>query len=333
MTNLDQTSLSGAVKTQYERRLLTRAVPRLIHGRWGMVARLNKMGSYELRRYESLSAVTSPLGEAVTPAEQGVMTLTQLTVTPLFYGAWIGHSDELEMTVFDPLLSELSAILGEQAGLSADTLIRNDLTDNATKDYSGGQSARTSLDAPAHNIQALDVIKQIAYLEAKSALPVDGDSFICILHPFTWDTLMLDPYFASMFIQEAPNSPIRSGYVGRLLRTRFYVSANCRSYTDSGVDSSTNIYSMLFIAKESYGYVGMAGITPDMVDNAGPEGGPLTGQSVRPVEVIVKQLGSSGTADPLNQRATVGWKMALATKVLASDWVRDLEHTNLHSDD
>lgn len=49
MANLTQTALSDAIKTQYERRLLTRAVPRLIHGRFGMNARLNKYGSYELR--------------------------------------------------------------------------------------------------------------------------------------------------------------------------------------------------------------------------------------------------------------------------------------------
>lgn len=49
MANLNQTSLSDAVKTQYEKRLLMRAIPRMVHGRWGMVARLNKVGSYELR--------------------------------------------------------------------------------------------------------------------------------------------------------------------------------------------------------------------------------------------------------------------------------------------
>lgn len=49
MANLTQTALSNAIKTMYERRLLTRAVPRLVHGRWGMTARLNKYGSYELR--------------------------------------------------------------------------------------------------------------------------------------------------------------------------------------------------------------------------------------------------------------------------------------------
>ena len=49
MTNLLQSTLPDAIKTMYERRLLTRAVPRLIHGRFGMTARLNKYGSYELR--------------------------------------------------------------------------------------------------------------------------------------------------------------------------------------------------------------------------------------------------------------------------------------------
>ncbi len=45
MANNTQTTLAGALKTQYERRLLTRALPRLVHGRWGMTARLNKMGA------------------------------------------------------------------------------------------------------------------------------------------------------------------------------------------------------------------------------------------------------------------------------------------------
>ncbi len=49
MSELTQTTMSDAIKTQYERRLLTRALPRLVHGRWGTTARLNKYGSYELR--------------------------------------------------------------------------------------------------------------------------------------------------------------------------------------------------------------------------------------------------------------------------------------------
>jgi len=49
MANINQTTMADAIKTQYEKRLLTRALPRLVHGRFGSEARLNKMGSYELR--------------------------------------------------------------------------------------------------------------------------------------------------------------------------------------------------------------------------------------------------------------------------------------------
>ena len=185
MTELLRANLPDAIKTMYERRLLTRALPRLVHGRWGITARLNKFGSYELRKYGSLSAVSSALTEGTTPQEQPAPSLTLTTITPLFYGSWIGHSDELEMTVFDPLISEVSSILGEQAGLSADTIIRNALTDGATKDYSNGKLSRATLDAPADDVSYADFVRQVAALEAENSLPADGEDYICIMHPFS----------------------------------------------------------------------------------------------------------------------------------------------------
>lgn len=338
MANNTQTTLSDAIKTQYERRLLTRALPRLVHGRWGMQARLNKMGSYELRKYGALSAITSTLTEGTTPAEQSAISVTLVTITPSFYGAWLGHTDELEMTVFDPIISEFSSILGEQAGLSADTIIRNALTDGATKDYAGSATSRVTLDAPAHNLGYADFIKQVAALEAGNALPVEGDDFIVIMHSYTWASLMQDPTFVNLFIaaeEGGSESAIRSGYVGRILRTKIYVSSNSRSYADGGVGSTTDVYSMLFIARESHGFVGMAGTFPNLNVDSAPNTNRsgMTGQQVKPVEIIVKQLGSAGADDPLNQRATIGWKMSLGIAVTNSAWLRDLEHTNVASDD
>jgi N4-gp56 family major capsid protein len=337
MANNTQTSLSDAVKTQYERRLLTRALPRLIHGRWGLKARLNKTGSYELRKYGALSAVTSALSEGATPAEQSAISLSLVTITPQFYGAWLGYTDEIEMTAFDPLVSEFSSILGEQAGLSADTLIRNTITDGATKDYAGSATSRATVDAPAHNLTYADFIKQVAELEAANAMPVDGDDFVCIMHPFTWATLMQDPTFVNLFIEAGESNdmnPLRSGYVGRILRCKIFVSSNSREYADEGVGSTTDVYSMLFIAREAYGCVGIGSITPNLgVDSAPNKSLNMTGQNVKPVEVLVKQLGSAGADDPLNQRATVGWKMALEESITNAAWIRDLEHANVASDD
>lgn len=336
MSNLTQSTMADAIKTQYEKRLLTRALPRLVHGRFGTEARLNKVGSYELRKYGSLAAVSAALTEGTTPTEQAAPSLTLTTITPLFYGAWIGHTDELEMTVFDPLISEVSGILGEQAGLSADTLVRNVLTAGATKDYSGGAASRGALDAPLHNIGYSDFVKAVATLEAANALPVEGDRFVCILHPHTWASLMQDATFVNMFVQEGSGegNPMRSGYVGHLLRCSIYVTSNSREYVDEGVGSTTDVYSMLFIAREAYGTVGMAGSFPNlMIDGQGEKGRNMTGMAVKPVTMIIKQLGSAGADDPLNQRATIAWKMSLQTSVLNSAWLLDLEHTNSFSDD
>lgn len=274
--------------------------------------------------------------EGTTPTEQAAPSLTLTTITPLFYGAWIGHTDELEMTVFDPLISEVSGILGEQAGLSADTLVRNVITAGATKDYSGGAASRGALDAPLHNISYSDFVKAVATLEANNALPVEGDRFVCILHPHTWASLMQDATFVNMFVQEASGegNPMRSGYVGHLLRCSIYVTSNSREYVDEGVGSTTDVYSMLFIAREAYGTVGMAGSFPNlMIDGQGEKGRNMTGMAVKPVTMIIKQLGSAGADDPLNQRATIAWKMSLQTSVLNSAWLLDLEHVNSFSDD
>lgn len=333
MANLTQTTMANDIKTKYETRLLTRALPRLIHGRWGKLATINKFGSYELRKFGGLAAITSALTEGTTPTEQSAPSLTLVTMTPLFYGSWLGWTDELEMTAFDPIISEMASILGEQAGLSADTLIRNTMTDNATDDFSGAATSRATLDAPQHIIAYADFVKNLAALQAADALPLLGQDFVCIIHPHTFASLMSDPTFVNAFVQEVSDSPIRSGYMGRLLNCQIFVSSNSREYADAGVGGTTDVYSMLFIGREAYGYMGLAGSTPEFSGDGGDGYANDTGKQVKPVEIIMKQLGSAGADDPLNQRASVGWRISLATTVLNSAWIRDLEHVNMFSDD
>jgi len=336
MASLTQTALPDAVKTMYERRLLTRAIPRLPHGKFGMIARLNKMGSYELRKYGSLAAMTTALTEGTTPAEQAAPSATKVTVTPSFYGAWIGYTDELDMTNFDPIVSEISGILGEQAGVSVDTIIRDTITAGATKDYSANQTARGNLDSPQHDITYADFVKQVAALEGENAMPVSGENFAVIIHPHTFATLMQDPVFVNLFEQESArgNSAIRSYRAGSLLRSDIFISSNSRKYVDLGSGGTTDVYDMLIIAREAYGYVGMAGLTPEIVDNMGPGYGNMTGAAGKrtsPVELIMKPLGYGD--DPLNQRGSVAWKATLGVVLTNALWIRSCEHTTVFSDD
>ena len=41
---------------------------------------------------------------------------------------------------------------------------------------------------------------------------------------------------------------------------------------------------------------------------------------------IVKPLGSAGTADPLNQRTTSGWKLSYVARILNVAFILDLQH-------
>ena len=331
MAQASVANYAGAVKTNFSRRLLSRARPRLVHGRWATPATLTGYGTLELRRYESLSAITVPLAqEGVTPVEGSAPTLTQLTVTPVYYGTWMGYTQRIVEQGYDPILSEMVGVLGEQAGLSADTLLRNDLTDGATTDFSAGQTARTSLDSTlSHEITFDDILIQLAELENQNARPVEGGRFACVLHPYTWKNLLQDDTFMAAFVQEAPNTAIRSGMLGTLMNCVFYMSSNARIYVDGGA-TNTDVYDMLFIGADSHGVAGFASQMPNLNPTAAPADynpGGNTGGGVNSVEIIRKGLGETGF-DPLNQRGTLAWKFAFDVLVTQANWLRNLEHCN-----
>jgi N4-gp56 family major capsid protein len=46
------------------------------------------------------------------------------------------------------------------------------------------------------------------------------------------------------------------------------------------------------------------------------------------LEHIVKQRGSAGSADPLNQRSTVGWKATKTAERLVEEYMLRFEHSS-----
>lgn len=72
-----------------------------------------------------------------------------------------------------------------------------------------------------------------------------------------------------------------------------------------------DVYSTLVIGEDAYGVTDI-------------EGGGL--------EHIVKQLGSAGTADPLNQRATCGWKATATAEILVQQYMIRIESASTFND-
>ena len=247
------------------------------------------------------------------------------TITPLWYGAWLGFTDKIIMTAFDPLLSEFSSILGEQAGLSVDTLIRDVMVAGATADYAGGATSTATVDSTNDKIAFSDILAQVANLDNQNAMPIEGDSYFVVLHPFSWLTLMQDSMFATLVTREGGQS-YRQGALMPALRCRFYVTSNAYKSSSAGT-GSIDVYSALFLGSEAIGAAGIANLTPNVSLDAG--GGELAIQTgrpqIKPVELVINDLGETGF-DPLRQRGTIGWKMAHKSAILNANWIRQLEH-------
>ncbi len=82
MANLSTSTFSGIVLTQYEKRLLARALPKLLYGRWVDRPILKQNGTWSARKYGAVSANTTQLVEGSTPAETSAISYTTVTMTP-----------------------------------------------------------------------------------------------------------------------------------------------------------------------------------------------------------------------------------------------------------
>ena len=82
-------------------------------------------------------------------------------------------------------------------------------------------------------------------------------------------------------------------------------------YPGEGGKDGCAVYGCLFLGKGAYGVVDLS------------EG----------TEVIVKPRGSSGTADPLDQRSSVGWKGVHAAAILYDEYMVRVECGSSYSDE
>lgn len=327
MTTATTTTLADAVKTLYERKLLTRAQPRLVYTRWAEKPILTNYGSLEWRKYPALAAKTTSLAEATTPAPDTV-SVTKVTVTPVFYGSFLRHSDQLELTAYDPVVANFSDLLGEQCGLSLDTIARDTYVPSATVRLSGVAATRGALSKSTDKISYTDIVNAVGALMAQNALPMENGNYIAIIGPQTWATMLTDSTIRTVFSYaqvRGDQNPAMKGYVGTFLGVDWYVTSNVKVYAGAGA-ASADVYTALFLGKESVGIASIQGATYKDVDMAGTGDYMRTGQQTRPVDLIVKPLGSAGTEDPLNQRGTIAWKASQDSKVLNSLWMVSLEH-------
>lgn len=321
------TSVVANAQAFYNRTMLERAQPADVHGRFGQVRPVPKNGGNQakFRRYSQLAAATTALTEGVTPAGSS-LSVTDITATLAQYGDFVTLSDMIQLTTLDPLLTETADILGDQAGTTIDQVRRDVLVAGTSVAYSNGANRAAvntilsagMLKSVVRALKRQNAKKQKQAMQAGNATATQGlrASFVAIIHPDTEATLKsitgyvpLNAYPSQMAIMEDE--------VGYFDEIRFVSSTNAKVFANGGATGGTNVistggsnadvYATLFFGMDAYGVV------------------PLSGEALRN---IVKSLGSAGTADPLDQRSTSGWKATTTTIILNDAWMYRLEHAN-----
>lgn len=305
--------LSAENKTFYDRALVEEAGPNLIHGQFGQKRPIPKNGGkrIQFRRYASLPKALKPLTEGVTP-EGRKLSATAVEAEVNQYGDFVCLSDVLDLTAIDNNVLEATKAVGRQAGLTLDTITRNVLQSGTNVFYcpkvgaNGVQTPvtdRSGLDKTC--TLTVDVVKKVAaMLKAANAPKIDGD-YVCILHPYVAYDIMSDPRWEEMHKYTTPEN-MYQGEIGRIAGVRFVETSEAAVYkgTENSCPTGLAVFGCLFIAQGAYGVTEVTG------------GG---------LQTIIKQLGSAGTADPLDQRSTVGWKALQTAEILMEPYMIRVE--------
>src|SRR6185295_9469383 len=105
MANVDTSVIDPGVANFYDRRLLRKAFPRLIHSLYAQTRDIPAGNStvIKFRRYSLLTAATTALTEGVTPPGSS-LSKTDISATIQQYGDYITLTDKLTFTTTDPVL-------------------------------------------------------------------------------------------------------------------------------------------------------------------------------------------------------------------------------------
>lgn len=320
MANTTRTQIPAEVNNFYDKTLLMRAVPAFIHARWAQVRDIpRKAGSstIKFRRYGNLSAATTALSEGITPSGSQ-LSVTDITATVAQYGDFVTITDVLDYESEDPILMETAEILGDQMGDTIDQLTRDVLAAGTSVSYAGSGNAARADVAAGDNITDTNIKKAVRTLKNNKAKKISrminadtginttpiNAAYIGLVHPNT--TYDLKGVTGWVPVEKyASTKQAMDSEVGAVDEVRFVESPNAKVFTGAGT-AGADVYATIIFGAEAYGTSRISG---------------------EAVKNIVKPLGSGGTEDPLEQRATSGWKITFIAKILNNDFLTRIEHT------
>jgi N4-gp56 family major capsid protein len=266
-------------------------------------------------RYRSLKPANTPLVEGVPPTESSIVR-EKVEFSVAQYGSFITYTDQFDVFDVDTVKGEITDVLGDQAALTADVVIRDVISAGARVIYAGSATSRNDVASKGTKITTTDL--QLAVLNLKNArakkitsvvtgstkistVPVRG-AYVGIVHPNVVEDLRsLDGWINAE--NYAYTSDLMDDEVGSWGDIRFVENTNAKQV----VVNSKTVYLTLILGQDAYASVSVRG--------------------KQGTEMVYKPLTSGGVENPLNQKGSVGWKMYAGAKILNELFMVRIEST------
>ena len=302
-TNMTTSSaLSAGMQTYYNRELLRTFEPNLVHLQFGDEHRMPPHSGLvmNMRKLIPLETNTKALSEG-DPGESVMLAETKVTVQLQQYGEYARCTDKLDLTHLDMDIMRRTKLFGDAGARSIDAVVREELAKCANVIYAGGKASRAELTA-ADKLTSRELRKAVKTLK-KNHAQTFGGYFVAIVGPDTMYDLQEDEAFVKVS-QYQDKENIYTGEVGRLFGVRLVETTEAKIFEGAGA-SGADVASVIVLGQYAYGVTSLKGAKP---------------------RVIVKPAGSAGTADPLDQISTVGWKMdGFGAKLLQPEYAVRIE--------
>jgi N4-gp56 family major capsid protein len=319
-SNLSQRSTAFVVK-----KLLTRALPYLIFEKFGQSYPLpnNSTKVAKFRRYRALPLATTPLVEGVTPTGKSLM-VDDYTATLQQYGDFVQITDVVADTHEDPVLSEATTVISEQAAQTLEAVRFGILKAGTNRQFANSAANRLAL-ASAFTLNDLrKVARGFKRQNAGMINTMVGSSasfnteaieagYIAVCHVDCENDIRALPGFINA--KDYGSKSAMENEIGAVENFRFIMStvvepwedATCPAANAAFVSGTTyaKVYPILIFAKNAYGLV------------------PLKGKdSITP---MVQNPGKPAVGDELGQRGFVSWKAMTTAVILADEWMCRIE--------
>lgn len=244
---------------------------------------------------EPLPVSTEALTEGVTP-EGTELKMSRITTEPTQHGRYVATSDEFDFYKYDPSpeVLRLAKKLSDNAAQTFDLLTQKKLAAGTNVQYAGGRSSLSAVTA-ADKFSVAEVRKAVRTLKKNKAERF-GDSYICIIDADMAYDLMSDEKWENVKIRDPKD--LYAGEIGELYGVRFVCSTQDLSESEAA-SGGVSVHCAYFLGENAYGSTSEKGN----------------------IETFWENKGSGGTADPLHQRSTAGWKGHHAARILTEGWM------------